>query len=93
MQLQRLHLPSIITDNEEAYLSLLQGVVEARDHLASITVTRTLTGYQFRIVPSLSRELETLLQDINSLHNLLQLKVEWGKSLKSGAVVSYKILF
>lgn len=80
---------SILPDNDRAYFSLLQGVVEAIDGTSSMTITSTPSGYRFRIVPSGSLHINTILLGVTELSTLMGIQLELSKSIKSSSSISF----
>ena len=83
--------PEILTDNDENYFSLLQASVESVDELASLEVCKMPTSYNFRIIPSMPKYTNILIQELTKLHNLFKIHMEISKSIKSSSVIIYKI--
>ncbi len=91
MKIIRKDFPSILPDNEEAYFSLLEGVVNSVDENSYLEIRHSPHHYLFRISPSLPMYMDQLVLELNNLHNLLQIKVEYGKSLKNMAILSFQL--
>ena len=91
MQIIYRFFPEILTDNDENYFSLLRASVESVDEYASLEVSRMPESYNFRLIPSMPKYTNTLIQELTKLHNLLHLKMDISKSIKSTSVVIYKI--
>src|SRR5690606_24438358 len=91
MVIQRKHFPEIISDNEEVYFEHLKAILEARDELASMEITKLSYGYHFRIAPSTSIYIESIIQAVIDLNNNFGIKVDFGKSIKSSSTISFKI--
>ena len=91
MQVIYRFFPEILTDNDENYFQLLTGVVESVDELASLEVSKMPESLNFRLIPSMPKYTNTLIQELTKLHNLLHIKLDISKSIKSTSVVIYKI--
>ena len=91
MKLNKRFFPSVMQDNELAYFSHLQGVIDSVDELSILEVTRQPDSYHFRLAPSLPKYNELLLEEILKLHNLLQIKLNLSKSIKSSATIVFEI--
>ena len=91
MQIIYRFFPEILTDNDENYFSLLRASVESVDEYASLEVSRMPTTYNFRLIPSMPKYTNTLIQELTKLHNLFHLKLDLSKSIKSSSVIIYKI--
>lgn len=92
MQIQRKHFPELIPDNEEVYLSYLQGICESVDEFCALQVTKISNGYQFRISPSLPKYNNLLIEEILKLHNLFNIHLDLSKSIKTSGVIVFKIV-
>ena len=91
MQIIYRFFPEILTDNDENYFSLLRASVESVDEYASLEVSRMPEPYNFRLIPSMPKYTNTLIQELTKLHNLLHLKMDISKSIKTCSVVSFKL--
>ncbi len=93
MQVERKYFPDILPDNEEVYFQHCIGVIEAVDELATLQISKLLTGYQFRLAPSVPKYTEFLIKEILKLHNMYKIHIDMSKSIKSTAVISYTVNF
>ena len=91
MQIIYRFFPEILTDNDENYFQLISAIIESVDELASLEVCKMPTSYNFRIIPSMPKYTNTLIQELTKLHNLFKIHMEIGKSIKSSSVIIYKI--
>ena len=91
MQIIYRFFPEILTDNDENYFQLVSAVIESVDELASLEVCKMPTTYNFRLIPSMPKYTNTLIQELTKLHNLFHLKLDLSKSIKSSSVIIYKI--
>jgi len=91
MQIHKKFFPPVMQDNELAYFAHLQGVIDSVDELSILEVTRHPSSYHFRLAPSLPKYNEFLLEEILKLHNLLQIKLNLSKSIKSSATIVFEI--
>lgn len=92
MKVNRKHFPSLLPDNEEIYLSMLIGVVEAVDELSMLQITKLRDGYLFRLSPSIPGYNDLLIEEILKFHNKLHMRLNMSKSIKSSGVLSFKML-
>ena len=81
----------IITDNEESYISLLEGAVSAVDEYSRMVITRFSFDFHFRIVPSEGVFLNDIVKEVLKVNNLVGIKVEMSKSVKSTAAIEFLI--
>jgi hypothetical protein len=91
MQVSKKFFPSILLDNEELYFAHLEGVITSVDELSILEIIKTPDAYLFRLVPSLPKYNEMLLQEILKFHNLFGMKLSLSKSIKSSATITFKI--
>jgi hypothetical protein len=89
----RKHFPEVIDDNTETYFTHLQGVVESIDINASIEVTKKLSGVNIRIAPSENKYFNLLRKDVENIHNLLKLRMNYSKSMKASGTINFNIDF
>lgn len=83
--------PKVLPDNEIAYFAHLEGVISSVDELAMLEITKNPHAYHFRLVPSLPKYNNMLLEEILKLHNFFQLQINLSKSIKSSATITFEI--
>lgn len=83
---------SILSENEKIYFSLLESVVSSVDDYSYLTVIKNPDSYLFRISPSDSSLTNLLIREINNLHNLINVELNYSKSMKTSSTISFKIL-
>jgi hypothetical protein len=93
MEIKKKFFPSISSENEEVYFASLQGVIESVDELASLEITKTPKNYLFRLIPSLPKYTNLIIEELIKFHNLLGIRLNMGKSIKSSATITYSISF
>lgn len=91
MLLIRKHFPEIISDNEEIYISHLRAIIERVDELSSLQISKSIDGYNFRLVPSLPKYTSLLIEEILKIHNLFNIHLDISKSIKASGTVVFKI--
>jgi len=91
MQINKRFFPAILLDNEELYFAHLEGIIDSIDELSIMEIVKTPDSYHFRIVPSLPKYNEMLLQEILKFHNLFQIKLNLSKSIKASATINFEI--
>lgn len=91
MLVERKHFPDILPDNEEIYFAHVKGTIESVDELSTLQITKTLTGYTFRLAPSLPSYIDLLIKEILKLHNQYGIHLEMGKSIKNTAVIAFSV--
>lgn len=91
MRIVKKYFPEVMSDNDVAYFNHLFGIVESVDELCSLEITKTPRSYHFRIATSLPKYNELLLKELLKYHNLLQIKLNMGKSMKASATIVFDI--
>jgi hypothetical protein len=74
-----------IPDNDISYFSILDTTICSVDQYSSVRIDKTPTHYLFRISPTSSNYINSIIKQINTLNNSLQLKTEYGKSFKNNS--------
>lgn len=91
MEVVRKGFPEIISDNEENYLLNFLGVTESVDELCCIEISKTPHSINFRIAPSTSNYINSLIHEINKFNNLFGIRVNMSKSIKTSSVITFNI--
>lgn len=91
MTISKRFFPDVLPDNEMAYFSHVQGVIESIDELCTLEITKNPHSYHFRLAPSVPRYNNLLLEEILKFHNLLHIKLNLSKSIKSSATIVFEI--
>lgn len=89
MNIVKKDFPSILKDNELAYFSLLEGVINSVDELSSVEARRNPKNYQFRIATSGREYLNPLIESLNEMHKLFGIKLNYSKSIKSACAITF----
>jgi hypothetical protein len=93
MELNKIGFPAVLEDNELAYYSMLQAVIESVDELASMRITRKPTAVSFILVPSTPKYSQPLLQEVLSFHRVMGLKLNLSKSIRTTTTIQFEISF
>jgi hypothetical protein len=91
MEIIKRSFPSVMLDNEQVYFASLQGVIESVDELSSMEVIKTPHSYIFRLIPSLPKYTDLLIQELTKFHNLIGVHLDMSKSIKTTAVIVFNI--
>lgn len=91
MQLSTKFFPKVMQDNETAYLAHLYGIIDSVDELSTLEITKNPNSYHFRIAPSLPKYTNMLLEELLKFHNLLNIRLDLSKSIKSSATITFEI--
>ena len=89
--IEKINFPAILPDNENNYFSLLEAVIYSIDGEASIMIIKNSEGYLFRIAPSLVMFSQGILNEVLSLHKLVNIKLDLSKSIRTTGVITFKI--
>jgi hypothetical protein len=91
MVIHKKFFPKVILDNDQLYLSHLEGVIDSVDELSSMEITKLDTAYKFRLAPSLPKYIPLLLEEILKLHNRFQIQLDLSKSIKTSGTIVFTI--
>ena len=80
-----------MADNDAIYFSHLEGIIDSVDELSSMEITKHPTHYSFRIAPSLPKYTNAIIEELFKFHNQFQIKLNMSKSIKTNAVIAFKI--
>jgi len=91
MQINKKFFPQVMQDNELAYFAHLEGIIDSVDELAILEIVKHPQSYHFRLAPSLPKYNNLLLEELLKFHNILQIKLNLSKSIKSSATIVFEI--
>lgn len=92
MEIVTKFFPKVMVDNELAYLSHLEGIISSVDEMAMLEITKNPHSYHFRLVPSVPKYSEMLLEEILKFHTMLNIRLDLSKSIKSsGGTIVFDI--
>jgi len=91
MQINKKFFPEIMQDNELAYFSHLEGLIDSVDELSSMEVIKGPYSYHFRIATSVPKYNDLLLEELLKFHNMFQIKLNMSKSIKTSATIVFEI--
>jgi len=91
MQLSTKFFPKVMQDNEIAYLSHLYGIIDSVDELSTLEITKNPNSLHFRLAPSVPKYTNMLLEELLKFHNLLNIKLDLSKSIKTSATITFEI--
>ena len=81
--------PSVLKDNELAYFSLLEGVINSVDEASTMEIRKNPDNYKFRIAISTAEYLNSLVDILNDMHSLFGIKLNYSKSIKSSCSITF----
>jgi hypothetical protein len=91
MQINKRFFPEILKDNETAYFAHLVAIIESVDELSCLEITKNPNTYHFRLVPSVPRYNDMLLEELFKFHNLFNIKMDLSKSIKTSGTIVFDI--
>lgn len=92
MQISYHFFPEILNDNDKNYFSHLEGVISSVDEYAELEVSKFPESMNFRLIASLPRYNNLLIQELIKFHNMFNIFLDMSKSIKSTSTISFKIL-
>ena len=81
----------ILTENEELYFAQLKGVIESADELSALQVTNSVDHYIFRLVPSVPKYTDNIIEALTQFHNTLGIRLDFSKSIKTTGTINFII--
>ena len=81
----------ILTENEKLYFAQLKGVIESADEFSTLQVTNSIDHYIFRLVPSLPKYTNSIIEVLIQFHNTLGIHLEFSKSIKTTGTINFTI--
>ena len=91
MQINKKFFPEVMQDNELAYFSHLEGLIDSIDELSAMEVVKGPHSYHFRIATSVPKYNSLLLEELLKFHNIFQIKLNMSKSIKTSATIVFEI--
>jgi hypothetical protein len=91
MEVNRKFFPTVMLENESVYFASLQGLIESVDELSSLEITKTPTHYSFRLIPSLPKYTNLIIEELIKFHNLIGVRLDMSKSIKTSSTISFNI--
>lgn len=92
MQISYHFFPEIVSDNDEMYFSHLEGIISSVDEYAELEVSKFPDSLNFRLIASLPRYNNLLIQELIKFHNIFKIRLDISKSIKTTSVIAFKIL-
>lgn len=91
MQISYHFFPEIVNDNDEMYFAQLEGIISSVDEYAELEVSKFPENLNFRLIASLPRYNNLLIQELVKFHNMFKIRLDMGKSIKSSGTITFKI--
>ena len=93
MEIVKKFFPSIMPENELVYFQSFSGILESVDELSALEITKTPQAYLFRLIPSHPKYINLIIEELIKFHNLIGVKLNLGKSIKSSTTITFSISF
>jgi len=93
METVKKFFPNIMQENEAVYFASLKGVIESVDELSALEITKTPTAYNFRLIPSLPKYTNLLIEELIKFHNIIGVRLDMSKSIKTSGTITFNITF
>jgi hypothetical protein len=93
MEIVKKFFPSVMPENEAVYFAAIKGVIESVDELSALEIIKTPKAYLFRLIPSLPKYTNLIIEELIKFHNLIGVRLDMGKSIKSTATITFSITF
>lgn len=84
-------IPKLLPDNDNLFISHLEGIVNSVDEFCYGEVEKTGNEYIFRLIPSVPKFINLMIKQINTVNTFFHIQVEFGKSIKSSNTITFKI--
>lgn len=91
MRLIKTNLPSILRDNDAAYLEYVERTIRAIDEIAVIGVFRTLQGIAWHIEPSHPDLKQPTLKSLLRAHTAIGILVTLSSTITTSPYINFSI--
>jgi hypothetical protein len=91
MEVIKKFFPEIMQDNDEKLFLCFTAILESVDEFAKLEITKNPNSYYFRIIPSLPRYINIILEEVLKFFNNFKIKINMGKSIKTTATITFSI--
>lgn len=91
MIIEKVNFPTIIPDNDDMYLALLEALINSIDEASVVEAKQALNGIHIRISPSIPRHSQLLLTTIRDFHYMLGIRIEFSKSIRTSSIINFTI--
>lgn len=91
MRLIKTNLPSILRDNDAAYLEYVEKTIRAIDEIAEIAVYRTLQGVAWHIKPSHPDLKQPTLKSLLRAHTAIGIIVTLSSTITTSPYINFSI--
>lgn len=91
LKITKIGVPSILTDNDIHYMNSIFSIVEKIDNESSIKIYKNNNKYSFNITLRNKNFNDILIKEIEAIHYILDIPIEFSKSIKLSNSVYYSI--
>lgn len=93
MIVEKINIPSLMMDNDAAYINHVEYVVRSIDEEAKLTVMQRLNSLAFKIIPSNQQLKPFIIKAIRKTHYKLDLKIDFSKSVNTTESITFWTCF
>jgi len=93
METVKKFFPAVLPENEAVYFASLKGVIESVDELSALEVVKTPKAFNFRLIPSLPKYTNMLIEELIKFHNIIGVRLDMSKSIKTSGTITFVITF
>jgi hypothetical protein len=93
MIVEKINIPSLMRDNDAAYINHVEYVVRSIDEEAKLTVMQRLNSLAFKIIPSNQQLKPFIIKAIRKTHYKLDLKIDFSKSVNTTESITFWTCF
>ncbi len=91
MRIKKIGIPSVLRDNDQAYLATVLNNIKGIDEDAEVTITKTISSYSFTIIVSESLRNVTI-ESITRLHQIMDLPINYSHTLKIAHAINFSLV-
>ena len=78
-------------DNDENFFNHCTSIIESVDELAKIEIIKNPHSYSFRIVTSLPKYNNMVIEELLNFYNQFGIRLNLSKSIKSSSTITFSI--
>jgi hypothetical protein len=93
MIINKINIPSVMKDNDAAYLNHIEFLVRSIDEEACLTMTQKINSIGFQIKPSVEALKPFIIKAVRKSHYKLGLKIDFSKSVNAVNIISFWTCF
>ncbi len=93
MVVEKINIPSLMRDNDAAYINHVEFIVNSIDFDAKLIIVQKLNALGFYIIPSDEKLKPFIIKAIRKSHYKLGLKIDFSKSVNAINKISFWTCF